>query len=68
MNSTFRDYDTFSDEESVVAEYNMRLKDLQDLGGIGAELKVQKLNSEVVLGINLSYYLPYLFQTFLTFF
>ena len=42
MNSTFRDYDTFSDEEKVVAEYNMRLKDLQDLGGIGEILKSEE--------------------------
>ena len=39
MRSTFRDYDTFSDEEKIVAEYNMKLKDLQDLGAIGDELK-----------------------------
>jgi len=42
MDNTFRDYDTFSDEEKVVAEYNMRLKDLQDLGGIGEVLKSQE--------------------------
>lgn len=39
MRSSFRDYDTFSDEEKAVAEYNMKLKDLQDLGAIGDELK-----------------------------
>ena len=39
MRNLFRDYDTFSDEEKIVAEYNMKLKDLQDLGAIGDELK-----------------------------
>ena len=39
MRNSFRDYDTFSDEEKAIAEYNMKLKDLQDLGAIGDELK-----------------------------
>ena len=39
MRSQFRDYDTFSDEEKAIAEYNMKLRDLQNLGVIGDELK-----------------------------
>jgi len=35
----FKDYDTFTDEEKAVAEYNLKIRDLQELGGIGEELK-----------------------------
>ena len=37
--SIFKDYDTFTDEEKAVAEYNLKIRDLQELGGIGEELK-----------------------------
>ena len=39
MKNIFNDYDTFTEEEKAVAIYNMKLKDLQELGLIGDKIK-----------------------------
>ena len=39
MRNIFNDYDTFTEDEKAVAIYNMKLKDLQELGLIGEKIK-----------------------------
>ena len=39
IKSIFRDYDTFNEEEKAIADYNLRILDLNTLGAIGEELK-----------------------------